>query len=116
MRKLREKEQRKNIENLVMSKEAVEGKELHEKLSSFVELIDSVHKTEKRPTLLKEAILHKAHHSIKVKSASQLEKLFDMALAQYPEWIELLKCKDKIYIKLNPKCDIKTLMKVKGSK
>jgi len=109
--KIREKEAKKAVENLVMTSEASERVNMLGRLPDFVKILRTFFLTEKKPALLIEDVVKKVSDSHRSALAGSAVDAHVKLIAEVaPEWLTITKLSSGTYVKINKTMDINKIL------
>jgi len=109
--KIREKEAKKAVENLVMSGEKSERVNMLGRLPNFVKILRTFFLTEKKPALLIEDVVKKVGDSHRSALAGSAVEAHVKLIAEVaPEWLTITKLSSGTYVKINKTMDINKIL------
>jgi len=95
--KVRQKESRKSIENILMDPQELERRKMQSKLEDFVKKIHDTFLVSRKQVMAVDVILRKLVDS-KV-NQYEAQKLLDLALKEFPKWIKVIECKGAKFLR-----------------
>jgi len=109
--KIREKEAKKAVENMVMSGEKSERVNMLGRLPDFVKILRTFFLTEKKPALLIEDVVKKVTVSHRSALAGHAVETHIKLIAEVaPDWLTMTKLSSGTYVKINKTMDINKVM------
>ena len=95
--KVRQKESRKSIENILMDPQELERRKMQSKLEDFAKKIHDTFLVSRKQVMAVDVILRKLVDS-KV-NQYEAQKLLDLALKEFPKWIKVIECKGAKFLR-----------------
>ena len=108
--RIREKQKVKEIENMIINSETEKRSRLLGKYTDCIRFVKSYFHAEKKATIDLENVCNKMHDSLLSYKANEYEVIVRELCKDFPDWMSIIKVREKQYVKIDKKIELNDLL------